>query len=90
MKELQKKYLNIGLAPYNIPVTITPTISQSQLTAPHLNQLQMQNYLLGGLQLQNSSGNPILHWTSLTFLKQFQTRLEALLDLQDRISQLVN
>ena len=89
MKELQKKYLNIGLAPYNIPVTITPTISQSQLSGPHLNQLQMQNYLLGGLQLQNSSGNPILlqqyslHWTSLTFLKQFPTTLEALLDLQD-------
>ena len=58
MKELHKKFVNIGLAPYSIPVTMSP--APGQLSAQHLSQYQMQNYLLGAspapLQLQNSSG----------------------------------
>ena len=59
MKDLQKKYLNIScVSPYSIPVTMNPNPQQPQISTPHLNQYQMQNYLLGGsLQLQNSSGN---------------------------------
>ena len=56
MKELQKKFLNIGLAPYSIPVTVSP--GPGGLPAQHA-QYQMTNYLLGatpGLQLHNSSG----------------------------------
>ena len=58
MKELHKKFVNIGLAPYSIPVTVAP----GQLPAQHLSQYQMQNYLLApspGLQLQNSSGKAV-------------------------------
>ena len=60
MKELHKKFVNIGLAPYSIPVTVSP--APGQLPAQHLSQYQMQNYLLApspGLQLQNSSGKAV-------------------------------
>ena len=60
MKELQKKYLSMGVSPYSVPVTpvtiAQQNLTQTQLSSPHLNQIQMQNYLLGGLPLQNSSG----------------------------------
>jgi len=59
MKELQKKYLSMGVSPYSVPVTpvtiAQQNLTQTQLSSPHLNQIQMQNYLLGGLPLQNSS-----------------------------------
>jgi len=58
MKEVQKKYLNLNLSPYSIPINMSTAVGQQQqLSAQqqHLNQFQMQNYLLSGLQLQNSS-----------------------------------
>ena len=55
MKELQKKFLNIGVSPYSLPVTVAP--APAHLPSQHLNQFQMPNYLLGGgLQLQSTSG----------------------------------
>ena len=55
MKELQKKFLNIGVSPYSLPVTVAP--APANLPSQHLNQFQMPNYLLGGgLQLQSTSG----------------------------------
>ena len=83
MKELQKKFVNIGLAaPYNIPVNVA-TGPQQQLStsaaAQHLNQIQMQNYLLSGLQLQNSSGkgkSPAKPVPVFQLIKQNQQKLQ--------------
>ena len=77
MKELHKKFLNIGLAPYSIPVTMAP--APGPLSAQHLSQYQMQNYLLGaspGLQLQNSSGKAVETCAKVNFPKH---RLKLLL-----------
>ena len=70
MKEVQKKYLNLNLSPYSIPINMSTAVGQQQqLSAQqqHLNQFQMQNYLLSGLQLQNSSGKlptKVLHFSN--------------------------
>ena len=62
MKELQKKFLNIGVSPYSLPVTVAPGPAPAHLPSQHLNQFQMPNYLLGGgLQLQSTSGTDSHH-----------------------------
>ena len=81
MKELQKKFVNIGLAaPYSIPVNLATAQTQQQLStqaAQHLNQIQMQNYLLSGLQLQNSSGkSPAKPAPHFQLIKQNQQKLQ--------------
>ena len=82
MKELQKKFVNIGVAaPYSIPVNLATTAqTQQQLSTPaaqHLNQIQMQNYLLSGLQLQNSSGKrPAKPAPVFRLIKQNQQKLQ--------------
>ena len=81
MKELQKKFVNIGLAaPYSIPVNLATAQTQQQLSTPtaqHLNQIQMQNYLLSGLQLQNSSGKrPAKPAPLFQLIKQNQQKLQ--------------
>ena len=56
MKDLQKKFLTVAASPYSIPSNQQIITDNLQLPLQHLNTVQMPNYLLSGVPLQNSSG----------------------------------